>query len=62
MGVFDSDPAVQRHFMTSALRLQFDYPALNAPLLSYYAIASLSIDWKCSCFGHASVCTQVTLG
>ena len=58
---FVSDPAVQRRFMTSAIRLQFDYPAKDAPLLSYYAVASLSIDWRCACFGHASTCTMVNL-
>jgi len=42
--------------MASAVRLVFLQPAYLTPLLSYYAIAHLSISGHCQCFGHASTC------
>ncbi|KAI0234308.1 hypothetical protein LSAT2_015485 [Lamellibrachia satsuma] len=54
---FASSHDVQKHFMASAIRLQFLKPSSNAPLSSYYAVADLVIEGHCACFGHAGQCT-----
>jgi len=55
-GEYDSNAVLRTYFTASAVRLVFLQPAYLTPLLSYYAIAHLSISGHCQCFGHASTC------
>ena len=48
---------VQRHYMTSGIRIVLIKPSDNTPLRSYYAIADILIEGHCACFGHADSCS-----
>jgi len=56
LGEFDTSAVLRAYFTVSAVRLVLVQPAFTTPLLSYYAVASLSIEGHCQCFGHASTC------
>lgn len=53
---FDKSAEVRSYFTASAVRVMLVKPANTEPLLSYYAIAQLSIEGQCQCYGHASTC------
>ena len=58
---FDESLELRTYFTATAVRVVLVEPTYRQPLLSYYAIAQLSIEGQCQCFGHASACTgQVT--
>ena len=55
-GEYDRSPVLRSYFMASAVRVVLVHPADTKPLLSYYAIAHLSIEGQCQCYGHANTC------
>ena len=56
LGEFDTSPVLRAYFTASGVRVLLVQPADTTPLWSYYAVASLSIEGHCQCFGHADSC------
>jgi len=56
LGEFDTSALLRAYFTASAVRVVLVQPAYTRPLLSYYAVVSLSVDGHCQCYGHANRC------
>ena len=54
---YQTDYAAQKSLVTYGVKAVFTRPADSTPARSYYAVADISVDGQCACFGHATQCT-----